>query len=1138
MSHSGSFFGATFHVQSATQLALSTVRIRFAQDPVAANPASVNDGLNPSLYTLTGPAVNSVTVVTVVPGDLQALDLTLLRPLAPGIWTVAVAGTLQETSELEFLQAPFDAQFTTAFTVGQDPISGGAVQDSAEKILRKHLNSTLVGRAWDALIAALSLSDDFNWENARLAFDQLFKSTASGLYLDRKAGNDGLSRPPDIGLSDELFRELSIKVTNNKLTVEAVLEVLEIFYGPDATRANVSTGIGGPWALTEGDTLDLLIDEKFPVHVVFDIQDFTAIGQAQPLEVAAAITRTCKLYNTTAYAIAVVDTSTGDTVVRIYSGSLGLSSSVRVTGGTSQRVFGFPQFIPAITDTTNLSTLDWDITTPFPNVTRFEAVLGSEADLLQVQIGDYVVVSGTSFAPENRGSLVIIDVSVVFVGPNKVQYFDVINEGFDQSVSQTSLRDVLFFRPSKSTIQSSTRTVVVAQAEPGLLEISIPATTQAVNRTSETASYLESNSPQLISSLVRDQDGVMTVTLAAPHGFDVDPDSEDVGRQVFIDNARAGLAAPPITGGSSGPPGIMASSQGSFWQYADDATDQMQSRSNYATARLEDGTVLISGGNTGGTTPDACLFTLTGNQYDYIDVGNMTYSAEGHTLVALANGNAASLGGTSAGIEVSSTSLYDYFTQSWTATPAMTIPRAGARAVRLIPTGVATDNYILITGGFTTGATPTATSEYNIATATAAYTVTGSMSVARTNHCMVPLLDGTAIVFGGVGLHTAEVFDVGGGFWSMTGGMAYSRKDAAGILLPDGRVLAIGGTGKIPSQAGVPVALSSAEIWSPATGMWLSAGKMSVARGICVATYLPGKNVVLVSSGESAFVDQLDVATMKWSTVPSPRGLAVPNVSMHTLDADRAIVFPYEQGAVIPKVMPELYAPGSDVWSGGGLNGIFRIIGVPSATSVVLDGVGAYALNISPTAIMTPMEALPHTLNPGPFIYNTVEGPSITGVNTTLDQVVEATLQYATLAVDDATPFPDEPGYLAIGYGYDEVSHPIRYLGLADANTLILDFSYRFVNSHQPGASVILLSNKGAFNAPVDPHLGLYATASSAGRVAAQATVESIVAAGVTVDVDVVYPGDKGLGKGDKVMVWGGDDVDAEVAAAREEGII
>jgi hypothetical protein len=93
---------------------------------------------------------------------------------------------------------------------------------------------------------------------------------------------------------------------------------------------------------------------------------------------------------------------------------------------------------------------------------------------------------------------------------------------------------------------------------------------------------------------------------------------------------------------------------------------------------------------------------------------------------------------------------------------------------------------------------------------------------------------------------------------------------------------------------------------------------------------------------------------------------------------------------------------------------------------------------------------------------------------------------------------------------------------------------------------VRLLSGRVPFEPAADHLVGnFYVTGTAAGREAARQIINDIVAAGKQVLVTVLYPGDRGLGGegfpqggsyklSDKVSVWGGDELDSEIPAARK----
>jgi hypothetical protein len=106
--------------------------------------------------------------------------------------------------------------------------------------------------------------------------------------------------------------------------------------------------------------------------------------------------------------------------------------------------------------------------------------------------------------------------------------------------------------------------------------------------------------------------------------------------------------------------------------------------------------------------------------------------------------------------------------------------------------------------------------------ATGTWSLTGSLSTARSDHTATRLNDGRVLVAGGSccaapnsELTSAELYDPFTGAWAPTGSMITARIDHIAVLLADGRVLVTGGSAVAPS---------STEIYDPATGVWSATG--------------------------------------------------------------------------------------------------------------------------------------------------------------------------------------------------------------------------------------------------------------------------------------------------------------------------
>ena len=219
--------------------------------------------------------------------------------------------------------------------------NGGAVQDSPEDVLRKHLPRSYKGPGWNAILAGLAAGDLLVQQDVIAAFDQLYLSTASGTYLDKRAANEGVERPAHVQMSDERFRRLAIVSSTEKLTEKAILDLLEVFYGTEVVSAYLETENAGPFALDDESEISFS-DGINEVTVTFDSLDFSNIAAASSTEVAAALSISFLAQSYDAYA-----TVTSSNRVRVFAKKKGLGSKIQVTGGLAQSVLLFPNKIAA-----------------------------------------------------------------------------------------------------------------------------------------------------------------------------------------------------------------------------------------------------------------------------------------------------------------------------------------------------------------------------------------------------------------------------------------------------------------------------------------------------------------------------------------------------------------------------------------------------------------------------------------------------------------------------------------------------------------------------------------------------------------------------------------------------------------------
>src|SRR5437667_956699 len=269
-------------------------------------------------------------------------------------------------------------------------------------------------------------------------------------------------------------------------------------------------------------------------------------------------------------------------------------------------------------------------------------------------------------------------------------------------------------------------------------------------------------------------------------------------------------------------------------------------RELYTATLLPDGEVLAAGGGTNGSQSYPNPYIKSAELYApatgaWRITGSLNYVRSLHTATLLPSGKVLVAGGWPEATSTGTAELYDPATRSWTLTGNFNARHAAHTATLLF------DGKVLVAGG---SHAPSSAELYDPATGT--WSLTGNLTTPRYGyHTATLLFDGRVLVAGGTyNLASAELYNPATGTWTSTGSLHTGRSNHTATLLLNGKVLVAGGM----NQSFTFGALTSTELYDPATGTWTVTGDLNVPRLNHTATMLPdGKVLVAGGQGESTF---------------------------------------------------------------------------------------------------------------------------------------------------------------------------------------------------------------------------------------------------------------------------------------------
>lgn len=277
-------------------------------------------------------------------------------------------------------------------------------------------------------------------------------------------------------------------------------------------------------------------------------------------------------------------------------------------------------------------------------------------------------------------------------------------------------------------------------------------------------------------------------------------------------------------------------------------------RQFHTATLLPDGKVLVAGGYGSGGVGwliDCQLYDP--QKGEFVPTGRLSTRRDAHTATLLPNGKVLVAGGEEVNergfsVLLASAELYDPASGRFSLTGSMVTGRELHSATLM------NNGKVLIAGGEDAkGYALTRAEIYD--PALGSFIPTASMSVGRYGQTATALADGQVLIAGGeridedgfdIALSSAELYNPATGRFHPTGSMRVARKHHTATMLHDGRVLIAGG------EDNNGHALDSAELYDPASGTFHSIGRMISAHDSGAATLLDDGNVLIAGGFSGA----------------------------------------------------------------------------------------------------------------------------------------------------------------------------------------------------------------------------------------------------------------------------------------------
>jgi hypothetical protein len=218
----------------------------------------------------------------------------------------------------------------------------------------------------------------------------------------------------------------------------------------------------------------------------------------------------------------------------------------------------------------------------------------------------------------------------------------------------------------------------------------------------------------------------------------------------------------------------------------------------------------------------------------------MRLSRVGHQAVRLQDGRVLVAGGESTNVTATA-ELFDPATGTFTPTGNMGTPRTTFAATLL------GDGRVLVTGGF--GPSTVQQTAELLDPTSRRFQSTGQLTGPRQLHAAVRLPDGRVVLLGGLDRNNefvtaVEIYDPATGRFARHGELVEGHSEPTATLLPDGRILVVGGFSEIVNRDWASE--DSVEVYDPTTGQSTVTDRLPEPRAGHAAATLSDGRVLIV----------------------------------------------------------------------------------------------------------------------------------------------------------------------------------------------------------------------------------------------------------------------------------------------------